>query len=1369
MQTYPELLADAARILAGLRSLGLAPGAPVIFQLDRADEFIPAFWACALGGFLPAPVSVSPTYEKAHSALEKLRNTWELLGRPVALVGATLLAPLRAFAGREGWGDFRAEPIGGLRRFEPAKAWHAAAPEDLALLLLTSGSTGLPKAVGQTQRNLLAWATSVAYACEFSAKDISLNWMPLDHVGGLVMFHLRDVVLGCRQMHAPTEAVLRRPLVWLDWIERYRATITWAPNFAFGLVNDHAAEIADRRWDLSSMTFILNGGEAIVSKTARRFLEILSPHGLPATAMRPAWGMSETCSGVTYSRRFTLATTSDSDTHVEVGEAIPGVDIRIVDSADVAVPAGSTGRLQIRGISVTPGYYCNPEATRQAFTADGWFVTGDLGRISDGQLVITGREKDVIIVNGANFYSHEIEALVEMLPGVAVSFTAACAVHLPGESTDRLAIFFCAVPDSRPRLRDLCNEIRMEVISRQGVAPDFIVPLEPAEIPKTSIGKIQRSRLREAFEQGRFSSRLAGASQSRPGDVPLFTRIWVESASAAGVPLNSGSRILLFADPKLGAGLASRLRGQGHKCVVVLAGADFRRLGADDFCLNPANSADYGRLLEALSDQAAAFTHTVHAWAYPAALPPASALEIEARQDSGSLSLLRLLRTWTAASEPSVPVRLVVVTSGAQLKSRTDSFDFVKTPLLGVLRTVPHECAWLETLHLDLDGIDVEADLDAVAAELATPGGTGEALVRDGRRYVPRLVPAEAAQASKFPVFPEGGIYVLSGGLGAIGRLIAPHLAARKGKILILGRAPFSGRPQEQEDGAGAVEASSRSAADAVGALEAAGVQVRYEGGNLTDPAFVRGAVNGAVEHWGEPVRAVFHLAGEYHEARLCEESDSRFLDSLRPKLLGAWALGEGVRDHPSCLFVGFSSLLGYFGALGTGAYAAANAALDGFVLHQCRVGGAGCSVLWSLWADTGMGRAGNSEILRARGFASLTPERAISALDPALESGAPLVLVGLEHRHRALRAHLDPSAIGLEDAVATEFVAPRTGLEREVAKMWEDVLGVPRVGLSDNFFSLGGRSLLAARLFARIDEELGIKLPLATLFSAPTLEGLVAKLGDVGTPAQCRALPIQTRGGRPPFFCIPGGGSDAIVFQDLARELGFDQPFYGLQAPGLDAVPVAGPFPSVEEVAADFIKVMQGIQPRGPYHFGGHCFGSLLAWEVAVQLKARDLEVGLVALLDPTVSDVFSDDVLGWDRIAFHGRRLMRLSLADKFRYFGQRVRNFSRTMIARRRIAQSVDQAHSMHQRYRLGPYPGPLVVFLAEDSFRSISPERDPRRYYERLAGGGTRYITVSGDHDTMLHYPGVEGLARDLQACLPAAEVARVCSAEAKSGR
>src|SRR5256885_3184514 len=197
----------------------------------------------------------------------------------------------------------------------------------------------------------------------------------------------------------------------------------------------------------------------------RRFLRMLEPAGLPAAAMWPAWGMAETCSGVVYSEHFSAATTSDNDSFVEVGRPIAGIRLRIVGDNNRVLPEGDVGTLHVQGAVVTAGYYENPAANADVFTADGWFNTGDLGFLRDGRLTLTGRAKDIIIINGANYASHEIESVVEELPFIDRSYTAACAVRSPGAATDQLAVFFhlLAGTEQREALRQVRSTILREI------------------------------------------------------------------------------------------------------------------------------------------------------------------------------------------------------------------------------------------------------------------------------------------------------------------------------------------------------------------------------------------------------------------------------------------------------------------------------------------------------------------------------------------------------------------------------------------------------------------------------------------------------------------------------------------------------------------------------------------------------------------------------------------------------------------------------------------------------------------------------------------------------------------------------------------
>ncbi|MEN9519174.1 MAG: hypothetical protein RLZZ381_1762, partial [Cyanobacteriota bacterium] len=261
-------------------------------------------------------------------------------------------------------------------------------------------------------------------------------------------------------------------------------------------------------WDLSCLRWMGNGAEAVVGKTTKHFLELLAPYGLSPQVVSPGYGMSETTSGIAHWRAINQSPLRDSDNlqreFVSVGAPIPGVSLRIVDEENQIISEGNIGLLQVQGETVTAGYYQQPELNNEIFTDDGWFNTGDLGFLESGQLTITGRQKDVIIINGVNYYNHEIETVVEAIAKVNISYTAACGV-LDAKEQEQIAVFF-NTDDRGDELRGLINTIRRDVFTQMGVAPVYILPVTPEMIPKTAIGKIMRSQLSQRFAAGEFNN-----------------------------------------------------------------------------------------------------------------------------------------------------------------------------------------------------------------------------------------------------------------------------------------------------------------------------------------------------------------------------------------------------------------------------------------------------------------------------------------------------------------------------------------------------------------------------------------------------------------------------------------------------------------------------------------------------------------------------------------------------------------------------------------------------------------------------------------------------------------------------------------------
>jgi len=524
---YGELFQESLKILNLLQKSGLQSKQFLIFQIQNQTLFLKTFWACILGGIIPAPISVPEIFENGSAQTQKLLNVLKLLDNP--LVVSDQPESLNKFLAENNL-QLKVVKVedeiesGGLGQVVHVKSI------DPCLILFTSGSTGVPKGVLLKHQNIMHMSAGTIQANQLNSSDITLNWMPLDHVGAIIFLSCLPIHLQCSQVHVPTAYILEDSLRWLKLIEKHKATISWAPNFAFSLINDREPEIKKGHWNLSYMRFLVNAGEQITEKTAKRFLSILGQHQLSEKCIVPAFGMSETCSGISWSLEFSLKSNNSSQNVVGLGAPIPGASFRIVSENNSIVKEGDIGKFQLKGNSVFSGYYRLNEINQLKFTSDGWFDTGDVGFLKDGHLYLTGRSKDDIIINGVNFFAHDIEQTIDELGQTEVSFTAACPVRLHSNENEKLCIFVVPRVTSKAFSKQNIRIMNEYLFDKLGVKADFIMPLQKGDIPKTGIGKIQKSILREKFEKGSFSSTLnkfyQGVQFSSIVNKSLLTPVW---------------------------------------------------------------------------------------------------------------------------------------------------------------------------------------------------------------------------------------------------------------------------------------------------------------------------------------------------------------------------------------------------------------------------------------------------------------------------------------------------------------------------------------------------------------------------------------------------------------------------------------------------------------------------------------------------------------------------------------------------------------------------------------------------------------------------------------------------------------------------
>jgi aspartate racemase len=410
--------------------------------------------------------------------------------------------------------------------------------------------------------------------------------------------------------------------------------------------------------------------------------------------------------------------------------------------------------------------------------------------------------------------------------------------------------------------------------------------------------------------------------------------------------------------------------------------------------------------------------------------------------------------------------------------------------------------------------------------------------------------------------------------------------------------------------------------------------------------------------------------------------------------------------------------------------------------------------------------RNGNLRTEEVREFLQTRlPEYMMPSVFMTLEA-LPLSPVGKVDR-RALPA---PSEI--ERKIEKGFVAPVDELELKLTRIWEQVLRVNPIGTNENFFELGGHSLLAVKLFAEIEKNFGKNLPLATLFQAPTVRQLARVLRDEGWQTAWSSLvPINAGGARTPFFCIHAAGGNVLEYHDLARLLGTDQPFYGLQAKGLDGK--CQPHTSIKEMAAHYIKEMREIQPAGPYLLGGRSSGGTIAFEMACQLHAIGEKVALLALFDTFPAGYFKLLGLSFgERLARRAKKwqshlinLRSLNTGGKLRYITTKlyyVPAKAKHKIYRRAykiyakfgkplpaVLQDIEEINfTAVKDYEPQTYPGDVTLFLATD----LTADYDSKDGWRELVKGRIDTHEIPGNHLNIIKEPGVRTLAEKMRIAL-----------------
>lgn len=533
--SYRSLYEKACYFFWAMHEKGVKQHDEVIIATDAIEEFLISFWGCILGGFTAVPITCSNSIE----SYARLDSIWKQLKNPYLVSKEKILHAFQDYMESQKIKlDSRIQTncidIAGICDEElrytdvigKLDDIYIPKEEDVAFIQFSSGSTGTPKGVILKHCNLIANIKSIIKGLgNVTEEDSSLSWLPLTHDMGLIGFHLSPMYCKANQSIMMPLYYMKRPLKWLEKVSQYKATIINSPNFGYEYFFQAFQKVGEIPYDLSHVRVIFNGAEPVSYDLCVEFLNALRKNKLRSNAFFPVYGMAEASLAVTFpdvnaeleyavvDRNYlNIGDTvkvvgreeANAVTFVKLGKAIDQCEYRITSDDKVCGPM-TVGYIEIRGKNVTSGYYGNKGLTKELFSSDGWLRTGDVGAIIDDQLIVIGRTKEVIIINGKNYFPDDIERVAAKWVENEKYNIAAIGVLDQIEMVEEIVLFV----KNRKNLKDFCEiqDNLKKAIGFQFGTNVTIVPI--LNLPRTTSGKIQRSQLKKRYEAGEFNEVLA--------------------------------------------------------------------------------------------------------------------------------------------------------------------------------------------------------------------------------------------------------------------------------------------------------------------------------------------------------------------------------------------------------------------------------------------------------------------------------------------------------------------------------------------------------------------------------------------------------------------------------------------------------------------------------------------------------------------------------------------------------------------------------------------------------------------------------------------------------------------------------------------
>jgi thioesterase domain-containing protein/acyl carrier protein len=830
----------------------------------------------------------------------------------------------------------------------------------------------------------------------------------------------------------------------------------------------------------------------------------------------------------------------------------------------------------------------------------------------------------------------------------------------------------------------------------------------------------------------------------------LFHRMWTRAELPVSTPAGPAVWLIFIDSVGVGQQVARQLTGAGHQVVTVRPGKSFSRTGRGTYVMRPGVRSDYETLLMDISKRGGLPQRFLHLWSV---VDPSVHRPADETQTLGFYSLMYLAQTLGDLDMTGVDIaavsNLLCSVSGEAI------VEPARAAMFGPVRVIPKEYPGITCRSIDCDPTRDGLSYAAVQliAELSAPFSETVVAYRGEERWVETV---EQMNLSALP--PKGriqpsGAYMITGGFGELGLALAEVLNRRfQARLILVDREPIADSAERnriaREGKVGGLE-QKLSRLREIESLAADFVTVRAD---VTNKAEMKCALELAQSKFGR-IDGVFHLQSSDASQSIQKHAEIG-KHAADPKIEGSLVLAELLKATPNTFLALCSSASSFLPQAGQVDITAGDAFIDALA--------SGASNTYSIC----MGLQGGLSVNDA---AELLV-RATSADNPSSVVVFPGNLVELTSSSREQRRS------------RTDEAVPKEDIEAVLTSWWKELLEQDQVGLDDDFFDLGGHSLMGVQLFSRIQSTYGVDLGLATLFEARTVRDLaklvresIAPVPTKTTTATVRKnsdawsplVPIQPKGSRPPLFVISGIGGNVVKFHTLAYYLGEDQPIYGLLPRGLDGKEQY--HTRVEDIAADYVKAIREMNPNGPYHLVGYSFGGIVAFEVAQQIRAQGGNVGIVGMFD-TIETHYGEKVDASLRPterfdAMKERFDEFLTRRDRFTYISETLaaKYWSIKLSILRSLGRPLPQKVgtieeiNSYAGYNYFPkvYPGKLTLFRSTK--RNVSHGDDEWCGWGELAAGGIDVHHIPATHFNILQEPAVKVVSEKLAQSLQQSQV------------